>query len=34
MLDQHLKIAINAAIEAGKEIMKVYKSEFEVEYKR
>lgn len=33
MLIENLKIAIIAAIEAGVEIMKVYKSDFEVEYK-
>ena len=33
MLNENLKIAIKASIDAGVEIMKVYKSDFEVEYK-
>ena len=33
MLSENLKIAIKASIIAGKEIMKVYKSDFEVDYK-
>ena len=32
-MDQHLIIAINAAIEAGKEIIKVYNGKFDVELK-
>ena len=32
-MDQHLIIAINAAIEAGKEIINVYNGEFDVELK-
>ena len=32
-MDQHLIIAINAAIQAGKEIMNVYNGEFDVELK-
>ena len=33
MLNENLKIAIKASIDAGVEIMKVYKSDFDVEYK-
>ena len=33
MLKENLKIAIKAAVDAGIEIMKVYKSDFDVEYK-
>jgi 3'(2'), 5'-bisphosphate nucleotidase len=33
MLKENLKIAIKASVDAGVEIMKVYKSDFEVEYK-
>ena len=32
-MDQHLIIAINAAIQAGKEIINVYNGEFDVELK-
>ena len=33
MINENLKIAIKASVDAGVEIMKVYKSDFDVEYK-